>query len=132
MKEKGKQRESLPSALYSSQKFVSHLLQALGLYRFQEEENTKWPQFTLIHQGKNGKKSKRDTGKSKCQRQHEQWCRKEFSHCGAKFSGSSFSASTLSFLLILICNVEFDSNSLCLDRLNNLGINSLQKLQNWP
>ena len=30
----------------------------------------------------------------------------------------------------LICNAEFDSNSLCLDRLNNFGINSLQKLQN--
>ena len=30
----------------------------------------------------------------------------------------------------LICNVEFDSNSSCLDRLNNFGINSLQKLQN--
>ena len=28
----------------------------------------------------------------------------------------------------LICNVEFDSNSSCLDRLNNFGINSLQKL----
>ena len=30
----------------------------------------------------------------------------------------------------LICNAEFDSNSLCLDRLNNFGINSLEKLQN--
>ena len=30
----------------------------------------------------------------------------------------------------LICNVEFDSNSSCLDRLNNSGIISLQKLQN--
>ena len=28
----------------------------------------------------------------------------------------------------LICNVEFDSNSSCLDRLNNFGINSLEKL----
>ena len=28
----------------------------------------------------------------------------------------------------LICNAEFDSNSLCLDRLNNFGINNLQKL----
>ena len=46
----------------------------------------------------------------------------------AKFSASSFSASAPSFLLILICNVEFDSNSSCLDRLDNLGINSLQKL----
>ena len=61
----------------------------------------------------------------------------KFSHCGAKFSASSFSVSTPSFsasapsfLLILICNVEFDSNSSCLDRLDNLGINSLQKVQN--
>ena len=30
----------------------------------------------------------------------------------------------------LICNAEFDSNSSCLDRLNNFAINSLQKLQN--
>ena len=28
----------------------------------------------------------------------------------------------------LICNAEFDSNSSCLDRLNNFDINSLQKL----
>ena len=32
----------------------------------------------------------------------------------------------------LICNAEFDSNSSCLDRLNNFGIISLQKLQNFP
>ena len=44
--------------------------------------------------------------------------------------GAKFSASAPSFLLILICNVEFDSNSSCLDRLDNIGINSLQKLQN--
>ena len=113
------------SVFHLAKKFVPGLLQDLGLYRFQEEENTKCHQFTLIHQGQNGKKSKRDTRKSKCQRQHEQWCRKEFSHHGAKFS-----ASAPSFLLILIWNVEFDSNSSCVDRLNNLGINSLQKLQN--
>ena len=45
-------------------------------------------------------------------------------------SALSFSASASSFLLILFCNVEFDSNSSCLDRIDNLGINSLQKLQN--
>ena len=38
--------------------------------------------------------------------------------------------STLLSFWFLICNVEFDSNSSCLDRLNNFGINSLQKLQN--
>ena len=39
-----------------------------------------------------------------------------------------FSAS-LSFWL-LIYNAEFNSNSSCLDRLNNFGVNSLKKLQN--
>ena len=32
----------------------------------------------------------------------------------------------------LICNDEFDSNSSCLDRLNNFGIISSQKLKNLP
>ena len=32
----------------------------------------------------------------------------------------------------LICNDEFDSNSSCLDRLNNFGIINSQKLQNMP
>ena len=31
----------------------------------------------------------------------------------------------------LICNAEFDSNSSCLDRLNNFGTISLQKLQKF-
>ena len=48
--------------------------------------------------------------------------------CSSKFS--AFSA-LLSFLS-LIYNAKFDSNSSCLDRLNNFGINSLQKLQNLP
>ena len=30
----------------------------------------------------------------------------------------------------LICNAEFDSNSSCLDRLNNFGMINSQKLQN--
>ena len=48
-------------------------------------------------------------------------------------AGMNFASApiSLSFLLFfLICNAEFDSNSSCLDRLNNFGINSLQKLQN--
>ena len=32
----------------------------------------------------------------------------------------------------LIYDVEFDSNSSCLDRLNNVGMISSQKLQNLP
>ena len=37
---------------------------------------------------------------------------------------------TLGFwgVTFMICNVEFDSNYSCLDRLNNFGINCLQKL----
>ena len=38
-------------------------------------------------------------------------------------------STSLSFWL-LIYNAEFNSNSSRLDRLNNFGINSLQKLQN--
>ena len=41
-----------------------------------------------------------------------------------------FVFSTILSFWSLICNAEFDSNSLCLDRLNKFGINSLQKLQN--
>ena len=36
-----------------------------------------------------------------------------------------FVFSALLSFWYLICNAEFDSNSLCLDRLNNFGINSL-------
>ena len=43
---------------------------------------------------------------------------------------SSF--STLLPFSSLICNVEFDSNSSCLDRLNNFFMISSQKLQNFP
>ena len=37
-----------------------------------------------------------------------------------------------SFLWPFICNAEFDLNSSCLDRLNNFGTASSQKLQNLP
>ena len=51
----------------------------------------------------------------------------------ANFAMLHFSSlfSLLSFW-DLIYNYEFDSNSLCLDRLNNFGIISSQKLQNLP
>ena len=48
----------------------------------------------------------------------------------AKFlwcSNSLVFSALLSFWS-LICNADFESNSSCLDRLNNFGINSLQKL----
>ena len=43
-----------------------------------------------------------------------------------------YSLFALLSLWDLICNDEFDSNSSCLDRLNNFGIISSQKLQNLP
>ena len=48
--------------------------------------------------------------------------------CSSKF----YSLSDLLSFLSLICNAEFDSNSSCLDRLNNFGTVSSQKLQNLP
>ena len=57
-----------------------------------------------------------------------------FSH-GSKISHPSvklldfLAFYALLFFWFLICNAEFDLNSTCLDRLNNLGIISLQKLQ---
>ena len=54
----------------------------------------------------------------------------QFSH-EPNFAGSIFFVfSALLSFWSLICNAEFDLNSSCLDRLNNLGIDSLQKLQN--
>ena len=53
-------------------------------------------------------------------------------HNPAKFLQCSIfhAFSALLSLWLLIYNVEFDSNSLCLDRLNNFDINSLKNLQN--
>ena len=74
--------------------------------------------------------------KSQMQEKISHWC--EISHSAkishpTKFSQVvkllDFSAfSTLLSLWFMICNDEFDSNSTCLDRLDNLGIISLQKL----
>ena len=83
-----------------------------------------------------GRKPKSDKGKSKCQRHDEQWHKEgnfapwcEIFALWCEFlCFSSFYASAHSFLLILICNVEFDSNSSWLDQFNKFGINSLQKL----
>ena len=47
-------------------------------------------------------------------------------------SSTFLAFSALLSFWYLICNAEFDSNSLCLDRLSNFGIDSLQKLQNLP
>ena len=55
-------------------------------------------------------------------------CSLEKHSCNAPFS----SIFCYSFLGCLICNAEFDLNSSCLDRLNNFGIISSQKLKNLP
>ena len=55
-------------------------------------------------------------------------CSQEKPSCNAPIS----SILCYSFLWSLICNAEFDLNSSCLDRLNNFGIISSQKLQNLP
>ena len=49
-----------------------------------------------------------------------------FSHPSAKLLDFPDFSALLSFWF-LICNAEFDSNSTCLDRLDNLAIISLQK-----
>ena len=48
------------------------------------------------------------------------------------YSSTFLAFSALLSFWYLICNAEFDSNSSCLDRLNNFGIISSQKLQNLP
>ena len=54
------------------------------------------------------------------------------SACRMQFRNNSnfLSFSALLSFWSLICNVELDSNSSCLDRLNNFGTISSQKLQN--
>ena len=61
----------------------------------------------------------------------EQWQARSISQTCEIFVVLHFSShfSLLSFWF-LIYNAEFDLNSPCLDRLNNFGIISLQKLQN--
>ena len=47
-------------------------------------------------------------------------------------SSTFLAFSALLSFWYLIYNAEFDSNSSCLDRLSNFGIDSSQKLQNFP
>ena len=47
-------------------------------------------------------------------------------------SSTFLAFSALPSFWYLISNAEFDSNSSCLDRLNNFGIEILKKLQNLP
>ena len=55
-----------------------------------------------------------------------------FSTCKISCNSTFLAFSALLFFWYLICNAEFDSNSSCLDRLNNFGTISSQKLQNLP
>ena len=124
---------------------VSHSLQGLSLYGAQNKvkyQHTLKKHYTRrVKRGENHKSKKK---KQKRAARRNSGSGKEISHQCKIFAPwceifalwceilclSSFSASAPSFLLNLICNVEFDSNSSCLDQLDNLGINSLQKLQN--
>ena len=98
------------------------------------KKNQKQKAITRIKWEKNQKQMQ--TGhsvKSRNGQQDEQcWedaqCSQEKHSCNAPFS----SVFCYSFLWSLICNAEFDLNSLCLDRLNKFGIISSQKLQNLP
>ena len=97
----------------------------LSLYRAQISKNTKYPQYPQYMKGKMGKITKRKSnGRSTKQKKKKQENSETFSH-GAKFSHPSAklldfaSFSTLLSFWFLICNVEFDSNSTCLDRLES-------------
>ena len=71
--------------------------------------------------------------KSRNGQQDEQWLERLSVLQDANFAMLHFSSLfALLSLWDLICNDEFDSNSSCLDRLNNFGIISLQKVQNLP
>ena len=99
----------------------------LGLGAFIANPSYKIPKKTkenTIIMGQIKKKAKKMTNISKKVNINMNSAQERQFRTSAKFSASA------PFLLILIYNVEFNSNSSCLDRLDNLGINSLQKLQN--
>ena len=103
------------------------MLKSKGNYK--RNQNKKLLQGIILEETKNCNKNLRR------QKAGEQWllneqcsqdaqCLQEKHSCNAPFS----SIFCYSFLWSLICNAEFDSNSSCLDRLNNFGIISSQKL----
>ena len=121
-----------------NQKLRSITRFVLSLYSAQVSKKTIIPSIPMIHEGQKWKKkSQKGSWESKGQslfctganfrpvRIFAQWC-KIFAPFWEVLDFSAFYA-LLSFL-ILICNVDFDSNSSCLDRFNKFGINSLQKL----
>ena len=143
-KEKEEKEEQVRELKASRQKEILLMKESLysawlgGFYSQPLIQNTKKPKENTITMGKIRKKAKKminisqKVNRNMNSAQERQFrTSAKFSHHGAKFShcGAKFSAAP-SFLQILICNIEFDSNSSCLDRLDNLGINSLQKIQN--
>ena len=121
MKEKGSNRKTYCCSVFPlkvHQKIDPMSLQCLSLYRAPNKVKYQHTlKKTLYKEGKSGKKIK----------QYQKVKKNGIEKILCFFS---FSTSAPSFLLIMIRNVEFDSNSSCLDRIDNLGINSLQKLQN--
>ena len=109
----------------------------LSLYSAQISTNTKIPSIPIIHEGKHWKNHKKEVKRgSKEQKQKMQEAFSQVVKISQQFRSlpnflqcSIFLAfyALLSFMF-LICNAELDSNSSCLDRLNNFGIINLQKL----
>ena len=140
--QKKKRENSCPAAVYSAKRKIKNRSTRfqLSLFSAQISKNTKIPSVPIIHEGKNGKNHKKEVklevnGAKKKQENARHFCTSAIFRTLQNFRTllrssrfSSFFCS--SFLLFLICNAEFDSNSTCLDRLDNFGINSLQKLQN--
>ena len=127
-------RENWSPKVYSLEKKVVFTVYTNGLYSHQDKQNYKKQQKHLtVTRTKWEETKKNATKRSRHQTPEEvnSGCRGN-SATGTKFRRCSnflvFSA-LLSFWS-LIYNAEFDSNSSCLDRLNNFGKNSLQKLQN--
>ena len=121
--------------------FVQSLTEAYILLRSREitkkkNQNQKLLQGIKWEETKNCNKKAKGAGSQQC-RMNKQCCRmnsvvqRQFRN-RTKFLLCSifFVFSTLLSFWSLIYNAKFDSNSLCLYRLNNFGINSLQKLQN--
>ena len=101
----------------------------LSLYSAQISKKYKIPSIPIIHEGQSGKNHKEEVKWEVNGAKIIRKCRSIFA--GAKFLHPftkllNFPAffALLSFWF-LICNAEFDLNSTCLDRLNNLGIISL-------
>ena len=108
---------SVWSGGFYSQPIVQFTKNYKNKYYYKEKVGRKPKREQKAKTGSMKEQGRINSGKS-C----EQCCRNQISQC---FIFLLFSAS-LSFLR-LICNAEFNSNSSCLDRLNNFGIISFSK-----